>query len=125
MGNAKTWWAALILGLVVMNFWTWSSLSQARAREKLTRETFAIYGGVNGYPPVRGGGSSEVVPVDAAKERDRLTIVATEAVKIFWDGVAERQEEKWRKDLEDEVRSLKEVVKRLEETMTGTTIPSS
>ncbi|KAG8870950.1 hypothetical protein FRB97_009220 [Tulasnella sp. 331] len=120
-GNGKVWWGVLIFGLVLMNFWTWSSLSQARAREKLTRETFAKMGGT-GYPPSKWGGQHHRDGGSTGSElnemeKDKLAVVATEAVKVFWEGVADRQDEKWRREIQEEVKALRELVMKLEATL--------
>lgn len=121
-GGGRLWWGVLIFGLLLMNFWTWSSLSQSRAREKLTQETFAKMGGT-GYPPSkwggqqpRGGGGGGTDAELGEVEKDKLAVVATEAVKVFWEGVVDRQEEKWRREIQDEVKALREIVTRLEAT---------
>ncbi|KAG9011250.1 hypothetical protein FRB93_003051 [Tulasnella sp. JGI-2019a] len=113
VAGPRAWWGVLIFGLVLMNFWTWSSLSQSRAREKLTRDTFAKMAGT-GYPPSRHHSSGAHGSELGHAEREKLAVVATEAVKVFWEGVVDRQEEKWRREIQDEVKALRELVMRLE-----------
>ncbi|KAG8943071.1 hypothetical protein FRC04_003217 [Tulasnella sp. 424] len=100
-GGNWVWWAVVAF-LLVMNLWTWSSLSQSRAREELTQKRF---GGVS---PV---GSPLVDPVQGAER------VAAEAVRVFWQGVSEQQNSAWKEELIGEIRALRTEMGRLEERL--------
>ncbi|KAG8911797.1 hypothetical protein FRC00_005810, partial [Tulasnella sp. 408] len=100
-GGSGFWWAAVVL-LLAMNLWTWSSLSQSRAREELTRKRF---GGVS--PVV----NPAVEPMQGAER------VAAEAVRVFWQGVVEQQNSGWKEELLGELRSLRTEIVRLEERL--------
>ncbi|KAG8943073.1 hypothetical protein FRC04_003219 [Tulasnella sp. 424] len=100
-GGNWVWWAVVAF-LLVMNLWTWSSLSQSRAREKLTQKRF---GGVS---PV---GNPLVDPVQGAER------VAAEAVRVFWQGVSEQQNSAWKEELIGEIRALRTEIVRLEERL--------
>ncbi|KAG8896530.1 hypothetical protein FRC00_005805, partial [Tulasnella sp. 408] len=100
-GGNGFWWAAVVL-LLAMNLWTWSSLSQSRAREELTKKRF---GGVS--PVV----NPAVEPMQGAER------VAAEAVRVFWQGVVEQQNSGWKEELLGELRSLRTEIVRLEERL--------
>lgn len=104
----RIWWI-IVLGLAIMNIWTWMSLSQSRAREDLTKKRLAAGAGY-GYGGVLAPGHTDV----SAGEREILANVATEAVRVFWDGVVDRQNEKWRSDLEQQLDALRKSLKELE-----------
>lgn len=107
--NGRTPLFGLVAFLLFMNWWTWSSLSQSRAREQLTRSRWEKMG--PGYGAVSG------VVVDGAAEKERLAGVATEAVRLFWEGVVERQSLAWKTQLEEEIRALTKTVGALEERL--------
>lgn len=100
-GGNGFWWAAVIL-LLAMNLWTWSSLSQSRAREELTKKRF---GGVS---PV---GNGLVEPMQGAER------VAAEAVRMFMQGVTEQQNSGWKDELLGELRALRTEIVRLEDRL--------
>lgn len=108
MPDSPTWlsgrtWGIVVLFLLAMNIWTWSSLSQSRAREDLTRRRLAG----SGVASLGGDGT----------EQERLTNVATEAVRMFWEGVVDRQNAVWRAQLEDDIKNLKASVQSLTEQL--------
>jgi len=99
--SGRTWWI-VVLFLLAMNIWTWSSLSQSRAREKLTAKRV---------------GDGVVLPGVNVPDQERLANVATEAVRMFWEGVVDRQNAVWRAQLEDDIKSLKATVQSLTEQL--------
>ncbi|KAG8980258.1 hypothetical protein FRB90_007716 [Tulasnella sp. 427] len=101
-GGGSWFWGALVALLLAMNLWTWSSLSQSRAREELTQRRFG------GISPV---GNSMVDTVQGAER------VATEAVRVFWQGVVEQQNAGWKEELLVEMRALRSEMVRLEERL--------
>jgi len=101
--NGRIWWVVVVF-LLGLNIWTWSSLHQSRTREELTRRRMS------------GTIAATVAAADGA-DKDKLANVATEAVRLFWEGVVERQNDGWKKELETELARLRGVVETLEMKM--------
>ncbi|KAG8896134.1 hypothetical protein FRB99_009056 [Tulasnella sp. 403] len=118
IGNSGIWWGVVAF-LLLMNMWTWLSLRQARAREALTRKRMNGMPGHSPYTTIPAGANTNVGGAWPDGEKDRLAGVATEAVKLFWEGVVERQDLEWRRTLEKEMESLKTTVEALQRRLEG------
>ena len=101
----RVWWI-VVLVLLGMNIWTWNSLHQSRSRSGGDFETRRAAFEKTRQP-------ATVTPTIVEPSVDYHT-VATEAVRVFWEAVVEKQNAGWKIELETQISQLKETVARLE-----------
>ncbi|KAG8935730.1 hypothetical protein FRC02_006778 [Tulasnella sp. 418] len=100
-GSSKTGWWIVVGILLFMNIWTYMSLNQSKAREEMTRRRWEKYNN----------------KASGALEDERVEGVAAQAVKAFWEGMANRQLLEWKVGHEEELKDLRRQLEELKQRM--------